>query len=146
MTTYVSVELRRFVADRARAACEYCRIHEADTFLGCQVDHIVSEKHGGATIADNLAFACVFCNRSKGTDVGSLTSNGQFVRFFNPRVDSWNDHFTLEDASIVARSDIGEVTTKILGFNAPERLLERKLLIKVGRYPPTNETSRTASD
>jgi hypothetical protein len=47
--TYVSIELRRLVAARAKHICEYCRIAEADTFLGCAVDHIVSEKHGGDT-------------------------------------------------------------------------------------------------
>ena len=41
------------------------------------------------TLADNLAFACVFCNRYKGTDIGSiaLTTN-KFTRFFNPRIDA----------------------------------------------------------
>ena len=49
MTSYVSVELRRAVEARADGVCEYCLIHERDTFLGCQVDHVVSEKHGGPT-------------------------------------------------------------------------------------------------
>ena len=28
--------------------CEYCLIHEDDTVFGCEVDHIISTKHGGA--------------------------------------------------------------------------------------------------
>jgi hypothetical protein len=60
--TYVSIELRRLVAARANHICEYCLIAEADTFLGCAVDHIVSEKHGGDTAPENLAFACVSWN------------------------------------------------------------------------------------
>ena len=55
MSKYVPVMLRRRVASRAHHICEYCLIHEEDTFLGCQVEHIISEKHGGATIEDNLA-------------------------------------------------------------------------------------------
>jgi hypothetical protein len=31
---------------------------------------------------------------------------------------------------------IGEVTARILGFNEPERLIERQLLRFIGRYPP----------
>jgi hypothetical protein len=65
--------------------CEYCLIHEKDTFYGCQVDHIISEKHGGLTTADNLAYACTFCNRCKGSDVGSIVlRTGEFSRFLIP--------------------------------------------------------------
>ncbi|MFQ5652963.1 MAG: HNH endonuclease [bacterium] len=39
-------------------------IHEEDTFFHCQVDHIISLKHGGPTDADNLAYACVICIRN----------------------------------------------------------------------------------
>jgi hypothetical protein len=47
MSSYVSAELRRLVANRANHKCEYCLIHEEDTFFGCEVDHIISLKHGG---------------------------------------------------------------------------------------------------
>jgi hypothetical protein len=87
MTSYVGIELRRLVVARASGLCEYCLIHESDTWLGCQVDHVISEKHGGPTSAENLAYACVFCNRAKGTDLGSIAeTSGRLVRFFNPRI------------------------------------------------------------
>ncbi|HUG66248.1 MAG TPA: hypothetical protein VMM76_00770 [Pirellulaceae bacterium] len=38
---------------------------------------------------------------------------------------------------IVPRTPIGESTAKILGFNEPERVLERETLQSVGRYPPS---------
>jgi hypothetical protein len=89
MSSYVSAALRRLVAKRAAYLCEYCLLHEEDTFFGCEVDHIISEKHGGATVAANLAYACAFCNRAKGSDVGSLVwRTGTFSRFFHPRTDS----------------------------------------------------------
>jgi len=62
MTTYISADLRLLVAARAALLCEYCLIHEEDTYLGCQIDHVISEKHRGATVAENLAYACTFCN------------------------------------------------------------------------------------
>ena len=65
--TYIPVELRRAVILRAEKLCEYCFIHEDDTFFGCQVDHIIAEKHGGETSFDNLALACTNCNRAKGS-------------------------------------------------------------------------------
>jgi hypothetical protein len=55
--TYIPADLRRLVVARAEGICEYCLIAEEDTFYGCEVDHIISEKHSGSTTADNLAFA-----------------------------------------------------------------------------------------
>lgn len=136
---YVSIELRRLVAGRASYLCEYCLIHEADMFFGCEVDHIVSEKHGGPTRDDNLAYSCLPCNRSKGSDIASVDPDtGIIVRFFNPRADRWADHFKLDESdgvTIVPVTDIGKATARILRFNDDERLLERKALLMVDRYP-----------
>jgi len=134
--SYINVELRKLVTSRAERLCEYCLIHEDDTFYGCQVDHIISEKHGGLTIAENLAYACTFCNRYKGSDVGSIVlPTSEFSRFFNPRLDRWGEHFALDGVMIVALTDIGNVTAKILDFNNADRLLERQTLQTMGRYP-----------
>jgi hypothetical protein len=143
MTSYVSAELRRLVESRAERTCEYCLIHESDTFFGCQVDHIVSEKHGGSTEGENLAYACTFCNQSKGTDVASVSPmTGGLVRLFNPRTDHWADHFSLRGNAIEPLTPIGEVTARILRLNEPERVLERETLIGMGRYPPSQAKTR----
>lgn len=47
MGSDVTERMRRQVSDRAYHVCEYCLMHEGDTFWGCQVDHIVSRKHDG---------------------------------------------------------------------------------------------------
>ncbi|GET36666.1 HNH endonuclease [Microseira wollei] len=139
---YINAEIRRLVALRSDYLCEYCLISEADR-SGYQVDHIISVKHGGSTTADNLAYACVFCNLQKGTDLGSiLWRTGELVRFFNPRRDFWGDHFQLNEAVIQPRTDIGEVTARILEFNSDDRLIERQLLIAVGRYPSASALQR----
>lgn len=136
MRGYVGAGVRRLVVDRAESLCEYCLIHEDDTFLGCEVDHVISEKHGGSSTADNLAYACVFCNRHKGSDIGSIVwRTEEFTRFFNPRVDIWMEHFTLEESTLNPLTIIGEATASILKFNAEERLLERRILREAGRYP-----------
>ena len=134
MARWISDELRQTVADRAKQLCEYCLIGEADTFYGCEVDHIISLKHGGSSEPDNLAYACALCNRAKGSDVGSISTTGQFTRFFNPRHDSWDEHFRLEGATIEPLTTIGEVTANILGFNDSARIHEREELIRFGRY------------
>lgn len=120
-------ELRRLVAERAGRACEYCGIAESLTYFGCQIDHIVSVKHGGETTPENLCYACVFCNRFKGTDIGSVDSeSGVFVCFFNPRSDRWDEHFERVGARIEPRSAIGAATVRILRLNDADRILERR--------------------
>lgn len=129
--TYISAALRRLVAERAGYRCEYCGIHEDDTAFGCQVDHIVAEKHKGRTEQGNLAYACGFCNQSKGSDIASVLSpdDSEIIRFFHPRRDVWAEHFRLTDTFwIEGTSNIGRVTAEILGFNHPERVAERRLL------------------
>jgi len=136
VTSDVSEELRAEVARRAGQRCEYCLIHEDDAGFSHQVDHIVSRKHGGSSAADNLAYACVICNRHKGSDVASIDPRtGGIVRLFNPRSDHWADHFQLEGAVIEPVSSIGSATARLLRLNAPERISERALLQSLGRYP-----------
>jgi hypothetical protein len=135
MTSYVNAGLRHLVESRAHHACEYCLIRESDTYLGCQVDHVVSEKHGGATDAGNLAYSCTPCNRAKGTDIGSISDGRVFVRFYNPRIDRWYEHFRIRGPIIEPLTAVGEVTVKILSLNARERVIEREVLQRLARYP-----------
>jgi len=108
MGSDVSEALRRLVADRAYHVCEYCLVHEADVYHGCEVDHILSVKHGGLTGQENLAFACFHCNRHKGTDLGSVSARtGTLVRFYNPRIDTWKEHFFWNEGRIETLTEIG---------------------------------------
>ena len=93
---YVSDAVRKEVALRANFKCEYCLIHEIDTYFGCEIDHIVSIKHGGNSEFENLAYACLVCNRFKGSDLGSLNNKGSLIRFYNPRIDDWGAHFRVQ--------------------------------------------------
>jgi len=80
---YVPTALRRDVIERAGFRCEYRRFPQAASLFAFEVQHIVAEKHGGTTTADNLALACPYCNRHKGTDLGSLDpETGDFTPFF----------------------------------------------------------------
>jgi len=143
MGTNVRDELRRRAAERAYHVCEYCLVHEADLLHACEVDHVISIKHDGETVMENLANACLHCNRHKGTDVGSVArSTGRFVRFFNPRTDRWSDHFCISAGRIEPLSEMGEVTVRILEFNQPERVLFRQLLADAGRYPTVEALAR----
>jgi hypothetical protein len=130
--TYINAELRREVVARAGRRCEYCLIHENDTFLGCHVDHVISEKHGGQTVSENLALACVFCNRHKGSDIASLDEERHLTSLFNPRNQNWAEHFQFDGVRIEGRTREGKATAKLLRFNDEMRLVERLMQSSVG--------------
>lgn len=82
MRQRISDALRQTVILQAKFLCEYCLVHEDDFYLSGEVDHISAVKHGGINELSNLAYACIHCNRNKGTDE-AIVVNGQAVRFFN---------------------------------------------------------------
>jgi hypothetical protein len=137
--TYISATLRREVVRRAGETCEYCLIHQDDALLGCAVDHILSQKHGGRTELNNLALSCTLCNRRKGTDIASVVpETRRVVALFDPRTHSWNEHFRLSGdfLTVHPRTEVGIVTVRLLGLNDFYRQAERALLREEGRYPP----------
>lgn len=133
--TYVPAPLRQQVIDRAGDRCEYCHYPQIAALLAFEMEHIIAEKHGGQTILANLALACPFCNRAKGSDLGSLDpETGQLTPFYHPREQQWTDHFRLVEAQIEPLTAEGRVTAAILQFNHPERVAERQRLIAAGLY------------
>ena len=47
-------QLRRVVIARADECCEYCLMPEWALLAGCEIDHVISRKHGGITDLSNL--------------------------------------------------------------------------------------------
>ena len=136
MPTDITNALRAEVVRRADHRCEYCLVREADTGFPHHVDHIISRKHGGASGADNLALACIVCNRHKGSDLASIDARtGEVVRLFHPRRDRWVDHFRINGGHIEPLTDVGRATVELLRLNTTERLAERQLLQALGDYP-----------
>jgi 5-methylcytosine-specific restriction endonuclease McrA len=135
MIARVSVKLRRATRRRAGGQCEYCLVHEDDSYVSYQIDHILSRKHGGPTTLDNLAYACALCNRRKGSDIAARDlQTGKIVPLFHPRKHQWQDHFLLQKVFIQPVSPEGRATASLLRLNASERLLERAELLRAGRY------------
>ena len=128
--TYIPAALRRLVEERANLQCEYCHIPAFVAFFPHEIDHVIPEKHGGATNADNLAFTCWRCNRHKGSDLGSFDpQTGKFSFLFNPRTQEWSEHFTVEVVRIIGITPEGRTTVQLLQLNKDDRLAEREQLL-----------------
>ena len=121
--------VRRLVSERARHCCEYCLLNERDSYTPHQVDHIVSQKHGGRSDPQNLAWACTRCNSWKGSDIGSIDpETDELVPLFQPRRDRWKDHFELRGYRIEPLTPVGSATVRLLRLNADQRMAERRIL------------------
>ncbi|MCY7328206.1 MAG: HNH endonuclease [Saprospiraceae bacterium] len=138
MSRFISDKLRLLVAERADFACEYCLVHQSNLVMSGQIDHILSLRHGGLTVLENLAYSCAICNNNKGYDIGSILSDGTISRFFNPREQYWSDHFEISNGLILPKTPVGEVTVRIFQFNSPEQVDMRLFLAEKGLYPRGN--------
>lgn len=130
----ISAKLKHQIALRADFRCEYCLLPDKVSFYNFHIDHIRSLKHGGSSEINNLAYCCPDCNHFKGTDIGSYTDENELVRFFNPRIEVWEDNFEIVNGLVLGKNGIAKVTEQIFKFNDVDRVIFRIELIKLGFY------------
>jgi hypothetical protein len=123
-------QLRVQVRQRAAECCEYCGLPQtALPFARFHVEHIIAEQHGGPDELTNLALSCARCNLSKGPNLSGIDSEtGAIVTLFNPRTDTWRDHFEIRGALIVGRTPAGRATVQVLNMNEDRRVKLRTSL------------------
>lgn len=125
--------LRNRVRRRAGQRCEYCHLPQAAApFITFHVEHITARQHGGDDAGSNLALACPDCNAFKGPNLTSTDpETGQLVPLFNPRRESWSEHFFLQGAVIIGRTPTGRATVRLLHMNEGARVEMRQRLREV---------------
>jgi hypothetical protein len=126
----MDAELRSLVRQRAGERCEYCLQHQDDDPLfRFHIEHIIARQHGGTTTESNLALACHHCNLHKGPNLTGIDpATGRVVALFNPRMQSWREHFAMNGNLIVGLTDIGRATVRVLDMNGHARLRMRAFL------------------
>jgi len=131
----VSENIRQSVRERAHHRCEYCRFPEGESRFSHQVDHIRPIKHKGTHDLNNLAWACFQCNNRKGSDIAGYDPLSDTITpLFNPRDQTWDDHFSLVGYEIIGKTPIGRTTLEVLEMNSSERLEHRAWLITLGLW------------
>lgn len=127
---------RKRVRERAEDRCEYCRLPASADEWPFHVDHIIARVHGGGGRLDNLCWSCTQCNLHKASNIVSIDpTTRNRVDLFNPRVDKWHDHFTLEmDARIVGVTPAGRATVRLLDVNGSPQLELRRELLEHGEF------------
>jgi hypothetical protein len=130
----MDVAARQFVRTRAAERCEYCRLPQAAVpLLTFHVEHIIPRQHGGSDDAANLALACPWCNRGKGPNLSGRDEETQtIVPLFNPRTQSWTEHFAYRGPIIVGQTPLGRATVRVLAMNRADALQMRAWLLREG--------------
>ena len=122
---------RRLVRQRADQRCEYCRTRQDDeAFTTYQVEHVIAIQHGGGDEDGNLALACSHCNLHKGPNLSGIDPVTNAIEtLFNPRRQSWADHFEFQGSFLVGRTPCGRSTVRVLAMNAPARINLREAIL-----------------
>jgi 5-methylcytosine-specific restriction endonuclease McrA len=134
----ISSHLRQQIIERAGDRCEYCQAPLA-VVVEMEIDHIVPESAGGLTELDNLCVTCVGCNGFKlAFQAAEDPETGETVPLFNPRRQSWFDHFAWSEDStqIVGLTQTGRATVVRLRMNRPRICVARRLWAQAGWHPP----------
>jgi HNH endonuclease len=99
--------LEELVWERAVSRCEYYQMPQAYDGFTHEIDHVIAMKHGGRTVAGNLALACFPCNNHKGPNIAGLDPRTKkLTKLFNPRRHKWQRHFHWEGPYLVASTAI----------------------------------------
>ena len=132
-----SATQRREVYERAEGCCEYCRRSVEVRIANFEIDHIVSQKHGGADTIDNLCLSCVPCNRYKGSEIEALDPlTDEASKICNPRQQNWHEHFQINrDASLAGLTPEGRATIAVRRMNEAQRIEQRFDERLLGNYP-----------
>ena len=133
----MEASLVRQVWQRAHGRCEYCQLSQEFDERPFEIDHIISRKHQGPTVAGNLALSCFRCNSFKGSDIsGRDPKTRKLTGLFNPRRHKWARHFRWQGAYLIGRTPVGRVTVALLHINDEYRVELREELIEEGVFPP----------
>jgi len=133
----ISASLHAEVVLRAGHRCEYCLLSQAGQEATFHIDHIVPRANGGQTTTENLALACVSCSLRKWAKQTALDpESATEVPLFNPRMQSWGDHFRWEGERVVPLTPTGRATVAALAMNRPLILAIRREEAVRGRHPP----------
>jgi hypothetical protein len=135
----ISETLRRRVREAARDRCGYCLSPQRFIMGTLEVEHLVPRAKGGSSKEDNLWLSCSLCNRYKGAQLSAIDPlTGNAAQLFNPRHDSWSDHFrwSTDGIRIEGLTPVGRATVEGLRLNNELSVEVRRNWVRAGWHPP----------
>jgi hypothetical protein len=129
--------LQELVILRAHNRCEFCGLSHPGQKATFHIDHVTPRAADGLTTADNLALAWVSCSLRKWARQTAIDpETGLEVQLFNPRTQTWAEHFRWDDEFVEPLTATGRATVAALAMNRPVILAIRQEEAARGRHPP----------
>lgn len=131
--------LRQRVREQAQNCCGYCQSQQQYVLGKLEIDHIIPVAAGGTDDEENLWLACRLCNSYKSTQVEAIDPlSGKPVMLFNPRQQSWADHFAWhsDGDQIIGLTPCGRATVIALQLNNVVAVMVRRAWVQAGWHPP----------
>jgi hypothetical protein len=137
---YIPVDVARRVREAARHRCGYCLSPQHLVMARLEIEHIIPRSKGGTDDEANLWLSCPICNGHKSDRTHAIDPDtGMMVPLFNPRLDSWFEHFRWTDDGlrIVGLTPVGRATVAALRLSDdPDALEVRSYWVLAGWHPP----------
>lgn len=90
----IPANVDRRIRVSANNRCGYCLSPQHLVMARLEIEHIVPLAKGGTDEESNLWLACPICNSHKSDKSSAIDPDtNTTVSLFNPRKDSWWDHF-----------------------------------------------------
>ncbi len=130
---------RQRVRAQAGNRCGYCLSPQHLVPGQLEIEHIIPSGRGGTDAEDNLWLACRLCNGFKGVQTEAVDPvTGQRRRLFDPRRQSWSEHFTWspDGTRILGLTPCGRATVIALQLNNLIAVTVRRFWVNAGWHPP----------
>lgn len=138
----ISAKLRRKIEAQAGHRCGYCHSPQKLVLGPLEIEHIIPVARGGTDEEQNLWLACRLCNGYKGSKVvGTDPKTGEKAPLFNPRAQTWTEHFMWRDKGIYLNgiTATGRATVITLKMNDAFAVMVRRHWMQAGWHPPEDD-------
>ncbi len=136
----IPIETDRRIRAEAGNRCGYCLSPQHLVMARLEIEHILPLAKGGSDDETNLWLACPICNGHKSDKIAAVDPlTDVTVALFNPRTQSWWDHFMWADDGmrIIGRTPVGRATIAVLHLSDdPDALAVRSYWVLAGWHPP----------
>jgi HNH endonuclease len=139
----INSEIRDRVRSDANNQCGYCLSQQKYVLGILEIDHIIPKAAGGSDDEKNLWLACRLCNSYKGIQTEAKDPITRLtVKLFNPRFQSWDQHFSWTNGGILieGKTDIGRTTVVALQLNNSYAVTVRQAWVSAGWHPPDSSS------
>lgn len=144
-SVYIPVEIERRVRYEAGNRCGYCLSPQQLVMARLEIEHIIPRTafavdDPSADDANNLWLACPICNGHKSDKTGGIDPvTEMMVSLFNPRTQSWFEHFRWSEDGIriLGLTPVGRATVRALHLDDdPDAIRVRANWVTAGWHAP----------